>query len=75
MLLGPEHFDEDAPDMDPSWFVDGCPLEPEAAVTAIAKRHGFRGPKAARTALRRALEELRERGDRDAVLLADLPED
>jgi len=73
VLLGPARYEPDGPRADPAWFVDGCPLEPRAAVAAIATRHGYSDPTDALRALSIARDELDARGSGDAAALADLP--
>ena len=58
---------------DPSWFVDGCPLEPETAVEALARRHGLASASEALQALHEHREALEARGDAGAEALSDLP--
>lgn len=73
VLLGPPSWAEGLRS-DPAWFVDGCPLEPEAAVAAITARHGFADARAARAALHEAREALRRLGADEAESLGDLPD-
>jgi uncharacterized protein (DUF2267 family) len=61
------------PKLDRSWFVDGCPMDPNHAVEEIRKRHGFESRTAALRALRAAAEALRAARHPDAAALADLP--
>ncbi len=73
MLLGEPAERRAAPRLERSWFVDGCPLDPNSAVEAIRKRHGFASRSAALRALRHAQEKLREAKHPEAQALADLP--
>ena len=70
VLLLPAGFEADT-EMDPGWFVDGCPLSPEDAVDAIRSRHGFASRDEALDALRDAREALGARGHADASVLPD----
>ena len=73
MLLGDPPGPRESPALDPDWFVTGCPLEPEGALEAIRKRHGFATRAAALRALRSAREELVASRHPDAAALAELP--
>jgi hypothetical protein len=53
--------------------VTGCPLDPESALEALRKRHGFATRGAALRALRQARDALRGSGHRDAAALDELP--
>ena len=73
MLLGEPSEPDAAPKLERTWFVDGCPLDPNRAVEVIRKRHGFDSRTAALRALRSAAEALRSAKHPDAHALADLP--
>jgi len=70
VLLLPANF-QAGTEMQPDWFVDGCPLGPEEAVAAIRARHGFGSVDAALGALRAARQALRAQGHPDAAVLPD----
>jgi hypothetical protein len=70
VLLLPASFEADT-EVEPDWFVDGCPLSPEAAVAAIRVRHGFGSVDEALAALRAARQALRAQGHPDAAVLPD----
>jgi hypothetical protein len=59
--------------LEPGWFVNGCPLDPNAAVEALRKRHGFASRTAALRALRKARDDLRAAKRAEAAALDDLP--
>jgi hypothetical protein len=73
VLLGEPPGRRDAPRLDPAWFVTGCPLDPEAALEALRKRHGFASRSALLRALRKARDELRAAKHADARAFDDLP--
>lgn len=73
MLLGEPVTRDAPPALDPSWFVTGCPLDPDAAVEAIRSRHGFASRATALRALRKARELLSAANDPTAEGLVDLP--
>jgi hypothetical protein len=73
VLLGDPLSRRAAPRLDAAWFVTGCPLDPEHAVDAIRKRHGFASRTAALRALRKARDELRAAKHPDAKAFDDLP--
>jgi hypothetical protein len=60
-------------ELEPAWFVNDCPLDPNAAVEAMRKRHGFASRTAALRALRKARDELRAAKHAAAAALDDLP--
>jgi len=73
VLLGDPPTRGKAPRLERAWFVDDCPLDPEAAVEAIRKRHGFPSRTAALRALRKARDQLLAAKHPDAAALEDLP--
>lgn len=73
MLLGEPTPPRTPPKLERSWFVDGCPLDPNSAVEVIRKRHGFASRSAALRALRHAQEKLLAAKHPEAQALADLP--
>jgi len=72
-LLGEPTDPGAIPRLDRSWFVDGCPLDPNRAVEAIRKRHGFESRTAALRSLRGAAQALREAKHPAAAVLDALP--
>jgi hypothetical protein len=72
VLLGEPAAHGEAPRLDPGWFVTGCPLDPEAALDALRKRHGFASRATLLRALRKAREQLRAANHADAMALDDL---
>jgi hypothetical protein len=73
VLLGEPAGPDAAPDLDPSWFVTDCPLDPDGAVDAIRVRHGYASRSSALRALRKARDTLAEQKDPAAAGLDDLP--
>lgn len=73
VLLGDPPSRREAPRLDPGWFVTGCPLDPEQALEALRKRHGFASRSALLRALRKAQAELRAAKHADARVFDDLP--
>lgn len=72
VLLGEATRRGEAPHLDPGWFVTDCPLDSEAALEALRKRHGFASRTALLRALRAARDELRAANHADAKALDDL---
>jgi hypothetical protein len=72
-LLGEPVGSDASPQLDPSWFVTECPVDPSGAVEAIRVRHGFASRSTALRALRKARDTLSAAGDAAAVALEDLP--
>ena len=72
-MLGEPASSDAPPELDPSWFVTGCPLDPDDAVEAIRVRHDFASRSTALRALRKARDTLSAAGDVAAVGLEDLP--
>jgi hypothetical protein len=73
VLLGQPAPPDASPQLDPSWFVTDCPLDPDEALEAIRVRHGFASRSTALRALRKARDTLSAAGDVAAVGLEDLP--
>jgi hypothetical protein len=73
VLLGDPPSRREAPRLDPTWFVTGCPLDVENALDVLRRRHGFASRSALLRALRKAQGELRAAKHADARALDDLP--
>jgi len=73
VLLGDPPTRGRPPRLERAWFVDHCPLDPDAAVEAIRQRHAFASRTAALRALRKTRDELVAAKHPDAAALEDLP--
>jgi hypothetical protein len=73
VLLGDPPSARAALRLEPGWFVNGCPLEPNDALEAIRKRHGFASRTVAQRAMRKARDERKKAKHAAAGWPDDLP--
>lgn len=72
VLLGPARYDART-ELDPAWFIDGCPLDPASVVSVLARRHDLGDAAKALARLQELRSRLQGAGDPGAMDLLDLP--